>query len=123
MALKKTSKICTRINFFEKSLRKVAEMVPGRLPKVVEKRLKNQWKINFIEILVFIFLTFPFSSPWGSGGTPLAAKTPKFNKITCKNTSVSINFCWFFLQNTLQQNETNKAINKNKSEHASYYGN
>ena len=91
----------------------VAKIAPGRLPKVVQKWSKNQWKINFIENPDFYVLDLLLYVPVEVRGTPLAAKTPKFDKITCKNTSVSINFCWVFLQNTLQQNETNKAINKN----------
>ena len=75
----------------------LAKITPGRLPKVVQKWSKNQWKINFIENPDFYALDLAFYVPVGVRGTPLAAKTPKFYEITCKNTSVSINFCWICL--------------------------
>ena len=78
MTLKKTFKMCARISFFEKSLRNVAEMVPGRLPKVVQKWSKNQWEINFIENPGFYLPDLPFFLPVGVRGYP-----PR-----CKNTEI-----------------------------------
>ena len=72
----------------------VAKMAPVRLPKVVTKSMK---KYVFLKILIFTFLDTPFYVPVGVRGYPLAAKTLKFDKITCKNTSGSVNFSWNFL--------------------------
>ena len=79
MALKKTYKMCARISFFEKSLRKVAEIEPGRLPKVLPKLSKNQCEINFIENPGFYVLDLLFYVPGKVRGYP-----PR-----CKNTEIS----------------------------------
>ena len=73
--------------FFSEKFRPAAKMAPGRHPKVDQKSMK---KHPFSKICVFTILGTHFSVPKGSGGTPFAAKTQKFEKNIKTHTPTNI---------------------------------